>query len=321
MRPYSHHLIVTIAKELPKDVVLGEPVHCDQADAVGSRWLLGSQDPQIDLEVEGNAPGSLPAAPGDPEFGLGQKIMPNTLLRLDLHYVNTTDKDILREGWVYLAATPKEKVLQEIDMITMFQGAIEVPPFSKGTKTARGRCSVPSERYVGMVTGHFHKNGTRFSVWYEPAGGTPTLVYETKDWDLPGNAWFTQRITNPTFDGSSVWGATTGYLKVKPGDFISFECEFDNPTDSVINFGELGRDQMCNVFGFYYPSATGEDVGAARVRVNYVSESCMFCSLARPRACFDSSLARPRGCVDDGLSGFARSVWRRWRRQPEGAGR
>jgi hypothetical protein len=254
MRPFSHHLIVTIAPELPPGVVEGEPVHCDQAEALGSRWLLGSQDPQIDLDVEGNAPGSLPAQPGDAEFGLGQKIMPNTLLRLDLHYVNTTDKDILREGWVYLKATEKEKVLQEIDMITMFQGAIEVPPFSKGVKTARGRCVVPGDRYVGMVTGHFHSNGTRFSVWHEPQGGSPTLVYETKDWDLPGNAWFTPRIQNPPMDGKSIWGATSGYLAVKKGDVISFECEFDNPTETKVNFGELGRDQMCNIFGFYYPS-------------------------------------------------------------------
>ena len=55
-------------------------------------------------------------------------------------------------------------------------------------------------------------------------------------------------------DDKNIWGATSGYLKVQPGDFISFECEFNNPTATQINFGELGRDQMCNIFGFYYPS-------------------------------------------------------------------
>ncbi len=253
MRPESHHLIVTIAPEWPEGVVEGEPTECDQAEAFGSRWLLGSQDPQIDLEVEGRTPGSEAAKPGDPEYGLGQVIQPNTILRLDMHYVNGTDKEILREGWVYLKAVPEAAVVNSIDMITMFQLNINVPPNSKGVKTARGRCSVPNERYVGMVTGHFHKNGTRFSVWHEPANGTPTLVYQSGDWDTPGNAWYSPRITNPVIDDNNIWGATSGYLKVQPGDYISFECEFDNPTATPINFGELGRDQMCNIFGFYYP--------------------------------------------------------------------
>ncbi|MFT3924445.1 MAG: hypothetical protein QM778_18045 [Myxococcales bacterium] len=254
MRPYSHHLIVTMPSELPQGVVEGEPAPCNQGEAIGSRWLLGSQDPQIDLSTDGIASEAQPAVPGDPDYGLGQKVLPNSLLRLDLHYVNTTDREILREAWIYLKATPRETVVNEVDMITMFQGAINVPPNSKGVKTARGRCLVPGDRHIGMVTGHFHQNGTRFTVWHEPEGGTPVKVYETRDWDLPGNALFTPRIQNPPLDDSGVWGATSGYLAVKAGDYISFECEFDNPTDTQVSFGELGRDQMCNVFGLYYPS-------------------------------------------------------------------
>jgi hypothetical protein len=254
MRPESHHLIVTIAPEWPEGVVEGEPTDCDQGEAFGSRWLLGSQDPQIDLEVQGNTPGSVPAKPGDPEYGAGQVIQPNSILRIDMHYVNGTDKNILREGWVYLKAVPAAEVAVPIDMITFFQGSINVPPNSKGTVTARGRCSVPKERNVLMMTGHFHKNGTRFTVWHEPQGGQPQLVYQSHDWDTPGNAWYTPRITNPIVDDEARWGASSGYLKVVPGDFISFECEFDNPTTQVIAFGELGRDQMCNVFGAYFPS-------------------------------------------------------------------
>ncbi len=254
MRPESHHLIVTIAPEWPEGVVEGEPVPCDQGEAFGSRWLLGSQDPQIDLEVEGSSPGSLPAKEGDPEFGAGTVIQPNSVLRIDMHYVNGTDQEILREAWVYLKTVPADQVKVQVDMITFFQVNINVPPNSKGTVTARGRCPVPSERYIGMVTGHFHKHGTRFSTWYEPQGGEPQLIYQSYDWDTPGNAWFTPRITNPIIDGGGRWGGTSGYVLAKPGDYVSFECEFDNPSTQSVHFGELGRDQMCNVFGFYYPS-------------------------------------------------------------------
>ena len=144
---------------------------------IGSRWLLGSQDPQIDLNIEGLATNHEAPKPGDPEFGLGQLVQPNTVLRIDMHYVNTTDKELLREGWIYLKAVPKEDVVTYVDMLTFFQGAIAIPPNSKGTQTAIARCRVPSDRHIGMVTGHFHQNGTRFSVWRGQAGwGSPLAV-------------------------------------------------------------------------------------------------------------------------------------------------
>lgn len=254
MRPYSHHLIVTIVDQPKPDIPMGEPVRCDQTEAIGSRWLLGSQDPQIDLNIEGLATNHEAPKPGDPEYGLGQLVQPNTVLRIDMHYVNTTDKELLREGWIYLKAVPKEDVVTYVDMLTFFQGAIAIPPNSKGTQTAIARCRVPSDRHIGMVTGHFHQNGTRFSVWHEPQGEAPRLVYETNDWDLPGNAFFSERIENPEVRGGGVWGATSGYLEVKAGDYVNFQCEYDNPTGQTVTLGELGADQMCNLFGFYYPS-------------------------------------------------------------------
>jgi hypothetical protein len=256
MRPLSHHLIVTVVPEDdgPKDVPLGVPMPCNQAEALSNRWLLGSQDPQIDIEIEGASPGTRPAEPGDPEFGAGQKVEPNTLLRINMHYVNTSDKDVLREAWVYLKSMPKEEVKQVVDMITFFQFNISVPPNSTGVETAIGRCQAPSDRYVNMVTGHFHEHGTRFTVWHEKADGETTKIYETFDWDVPGNAFYTDRLENPPMDGSGIWGATSGYVLVKKGEYINFQCEFDNPSNTTVTFGELGRDQMCNVFGVYYPS-------------------------------------------------------------------
>jgi hypothetical protein len=268
MRPQSHHLIVTVMPELPEGVELGEPTDCDQAEAVGSRWLLGAQDPQIDLDVEGSAHATRPAEPGDPEYGSAQKIEPGTILRINMHYVNTTDDELLRESWVYLKAIPEDEVKNVVDMITFFQGAINVPPQSEGVKTAIARCKVPSDRYVGMVTGHFHEHGTRFTVWHENLEGETTKVYDTTDWDLPGNAIFSDRIENPAFteDGEiadgELWSATSGYLFVKEGEYINFQCEYENPTNETVTLGELGRDQMCNVFGFYYPS--NGDVWACR---------------------------------------------------------
>ena len=116
---------------------------------------------------------------------------------------------------------------------------------------------MPTDRYLGLVTGHFHENGTRFTVWHEPAGQDPVKIYETHNWEDPGNGAFTDSIENPPLDDLALgdWGATSGYLQLKAGDFVNFQCEFNNPTDTPVATGDTGKDQMCNVFGFYFPTA------------------------------------------------------------------
>ena len=250
MRPNSHHLIVTtLAKDIPDS---DGPIQCRIGEQVGTRWLLGSQDPQIDLSVSGST--LVPPDPGDPDYGLGQALKANTTVRIDMHYINSTSQEILKEGWVYLEYVDKSDVLNLVDMITFFQGAISVPPHGT-SETAKGVCTAPNKRNVGLVTGHFHQNGTRFSVWKRDKAGLDTLIYETYDWEDPGNLWYRDKTPNPQPDPSTLsHGGWSGFLTVEPGESIVYQCAFQNPTDETIKLGELGRDQMCNVFGMYYPS-------------------------------------------------------------------
>ena len=143
-----------------------------------------------------------------------------------------------------------------MDMITWYQGVINVPPMSTGTSTPISKCRAPTDRYLGLVTGHFHENGTRVTVWHEPQDGEVRKIYETFNWEDPGNAVYSSRTDNPSMDALSAgeWGAESGYIHVKAGDVVSFQCEFDNPTDTTVAFGDTGVDQMCNIFGFYYPT-------------------------------------------------------------------
>lgn len=255
MRPGSHHLIVTIWDKLPDGVKLGEPTPCNQFEGVNTRWLLGSQDPQIDLARGGSALSPMEPEESDPDYKLGTRLPPKTYLRIDMHYLNPSDKPVLREGWVYLKLVPKEDVKTTVDMITFFQGEINVPPGATGVETKEAKCTAPTDRYVGLVTGHFHEFGTRFSVWHHSLDGKKKLVYETYDWENPGNAYYTRHTNNPEVDKeANQWGASSGYLHVKKGESLSFQCEFDNPSETAVTLGETGKDQMCNVFGMYYPS-------------------------------------------------------------------
>jgi hypothetical protein len=256
LRPQSHHLIVTTLIDEGIDAS-ANPVPCTPAGAVGSRWLLGSQDPQIDVLIAGgltvseedNTP-----RPGDPDYGLAQLVSARTPVRINVHYVNATSETILREAWVGLTYAEEEDVVDLVDMITFFQGSISVPPLGSVT-TERASCVANTDRYVGLVTGHAHQTLTRFSVWHEQEGGASDLIYETYDYADPGNVYYRDGIVNqPPDPASGRFGGSSGYRFVKAGEAVSFECEYKNPSDRTITLGFTGDDEMCNVFGMYYPS-------------------------------------------------------------------
>lgn len=258
MRPNSHHLIVTMpATHVENDA---EPWQC--GPQVIDRWLFGSQDPQIDVGV--GADPALPQ-PGDPDYGLAHDVPPNQTLLMDFHNVNATDHEELREAWASLKYVDPASVLVRSDLIGLYNVGISVPPHTEMT-TSRVRCDVPTNAageqqavYVNVLTGHAHQRMERLSVWHDRLDGSHELVYETHDWAEPGNALYRDRVTNPILPipEGQVWGATSGYLQVLPGESLSFECQFNNTLDQTITIGETSNDEMCNVFGDYFPSVGG----------------------------------------------------------------
>ena len=254
MRPQSHHLIVTTITGTP--AVSPLPVACRQTEVVGSRWLAGSQDPQIDVSVGGagaSDDNDVPQ-PGDPDYGLATRIDASTPVRLDMHYINPTDEPILREAWLTFDYVDQADVVNLVDMITFYQGDISVPPYSTSV-TEAASCVAATDRYVGLLTGHFHENGLRFSVWKQDRAGARTVVYETYDWADPGNLFYRDGIENPTPNPTAgTHGGDSGYLHLLAGESLVYQCEFENPTNVTVTLGDTASDQMCNVFGMYYPT-------------------------------------------------------------------
>ncbi len=256
MRPHSHHLIITM---LPEEgfTESNVPAKCDLLDVVGGRWLVGSQEPSIDVAVSGAAKGAAAGAVEDktlPDYGLAQIVPARTPLRVDLHYVNSTEDPLLREAWVSLSTTEQENAKTIVDMITFFQGQIVVPPKGEFT-TKRARCVAKTDRYLGLVTGHAHARMVRESVWHEKADGESSLVYETYNWSEPGELFYRDSLQNPAPDPEAkVFGGASGYQLVKAGEAVSFECEFKNTSDETVKLGETTKTEMCNVFGMYYPT-------------------------------------------------------------------
>jgi hypothetical protein len=247
MRPNSHHLIVTMPSEHESSTV---PFEC--GPQVIDRWLFGSQDPQIDVQNGGTAQES---SPGDPDYGLAQIVPAHQTLLFDFHNVNTTGETQLREAWASFHYIEAEKVETTLDMLAFYQLDISIPPLAEG-KTPRKTCVAPEDRYVGLVTGHAHQWMTRFTAWHTDEAGAENVIYQTADWAEPGNALYRDGVENPSLpmDAAQVWGATSGYLFVKKGESISFECEYKNTETRAIGLGDTAGDEMCNLFGMYYPT-------------------------------------------------------------------
>jgi hypothetical protein len=254
LRPNSHHFIVTMPEE--HHATDASPWKC--GPQILDRWLFGSQDLQIDVGHEANE-----LEPSDPDYGLAHDIPPDQTLLLDFHNVNTTSEVMLREAWAVLRFMPPDEVRVHSDLIAFYQLRIDLPPLARAT-TERLHCEVPTNEsgtkepvYLGLVTGHAHERLTRFSVWHDRLDGASDLIYETLDWEEPGNATFRDGVFNPPLPVSGSWGAISGYRKVVPGETISFECDYQNNLDRPVRFGETSQDEMCVVFGHYFPSAGG----------------------------------------------------------------
>jgi len=259
MRPHSHHWIVTMP--LKPTAPEAKPYVCPPNPS--DRWVFGAQTPQVD--VAAIAGDKIVQKPGDPDFGAAHDLPPLQTLLLDMHYVNTTDQPILREAWATIPYVDAAEVRVKVDLIGFYNPSISIPPMGH-VVTPRVTCQSPTDRsgkaqdvYLGLVSGHAHRRMQRLSLWHDHADGTHELVYEARNWHEPGESMFRTGIDNPPLPvaAGQDWGGKSDYVHVLKGESVSFECEYQNDRTNTVTFGDTVADEMCNVFGFYYPT-TGQ---------------------------------------------------------------
>jgi len=249
MRPGSHHMITYVQDRATDDSV--GPETC--AQGADSTFLLGSQEPAIDLTRE-------QAAPGGP--GAATRIGPGRRVAIQLHYLNGTDKPILREAWVNVIYAEPTTVTREVSSLFWLGGlGMNVPPRTR--QTIRAQCEVPADAPADLVlarlTGHFHAHTLRQTVW-KVSGAERTRLYEGYDYNHPGWLAFNSTVDNPAPDPTSKAAGSDhdGAVTLVPGDRLEWECDVDNTTDAALEFSDgVFTGEMCNVFGTYAPSMGG----------------------------------------------------------------
>jgi hypothetical protein len=243
MRPGSHHLLVYTEDggETTKPSTM--PEACKQGTA--TRNIFGAQTPAVDI---------MTAANGAPENqGLAQRLDAKQRSVLQLHFINTTDKPILREAWTNVMYVDASKVKMQADPIFFLGGvAMNIQP---GTRVViKGKASATSSLRLVEATGHFHAHTVRFSAW-KTVAGVRSLIFEDDNWHEPSMFLFDSVTQNRAMDPEHhTVGAISGIINLEKGDSIDWECEVNNDSEKALRFGnEVYGAEMCNMFGAYTP--------------------------------------------------------------------
>ena len=207
-----------------------EPVDCVGFDTVGSgdRPIFIAERSRTAL-----------AFPRD-EHGtpIGYKIEPNQMVRIELHYLNTTSKPLSIGSRTFIDTVPISSDVINSDIAFYNTFDIKIPPNSSYKTSVKFVASPPETRTFALTT-HQHRLGTRMRVWHAndetDTSGKP--VADCSDWANPP-----LEIFNPPLSFGD--GGKRG---------LAYQCEWNNPTPREVTFGESVTDEMCVFWQYYYP--------------------------------------------------------------------
>lgn len=169
--------------------------------------------------------------------GVGRYLGDDEGLRIQVHYLNTTLDTIHTAVAVTLHAMAPEEVTSLASQIFVNTIDINVPPHSSGRAT--NSCVIPHDVQLVDSVSHMHQHGVYFSA----RDAERQLLYETSEWAEP-EPW--------VFESPR---------RLKGGTTIAITCDYENPNDYALTFGESARsNEMCIFSGTYFPAQKGEGI-------------------------------------------------------------
>jgi hypothetical protein len=223
----GHHLIFYKSNAVEETT---DPVECNSFRGVfaGMVPLYIAQKARTDLAFPPGVAYSLPA---------GQ------MMRIELHFLNATDKPLAVRARVDLEEARAGAVVEHANLLFYGNLNIRVPPLSAVTVGPKFRAFRAQAPHIFGLTGHQHKRGTGVTI---ELGSSPTgpmrPLYENHDWADPPLTVFDPPI------------ATT------PGQGLRYACTYYNPTNQTVSFGEGVDQEMCFLWAYYYPDM-GFEIG------------------------------------------------------------
>lgn len=157
--------------------------------------------------------------------GMATKLLGKQGLRVQLHYINTSDSDRMATATLKLSPTDPSSVQKWVSELYFNQLNISVPPGANQTITTT--CTIPNTYGpIGLIAGytHMHKRGVHFVA----KTGDGTMLADVNTWDEPPTIIYDTPIM------------------LKPGDKIEWTCTYNNDTGRTLTFGDSAEtNEMC----------------------------------------------------------------------------
>jgi hypothetical protein len=186
----------------------------------GTVPLYIAQKPQTELNFPSNVAYSMPA---------------NQMLRVELHFVNTTSAPLAVSGTVHLGEAKEGSITEHANLMFYGNVGILIPPLSMATVGPSFHAIAAGRKIFGL-TGHQHRLGTSVTIELSTdALTTGTQLYKNLDWDEPPLTIF-----NPPIAPAA-------------GQGLRYTCTYNNTTNGIVTFGENADQEMCFLWAYYYP--------------------------------------------------------------------
>jgi hypothetical protein len=230
----SHHMIVFFTNSLSQPEGTVSSSSCGFGGGTNGlgAWVYAAQNEDADM--------MLPSDDGNGQ-PIGMDVPPAQAGFIQMHYLNTTDEDIVvhvtLNGEAYDAGVATTKTAAYVT----YNGNISIPAMSQpptaGT-IATNTCNIPATSKVWLVSTHSHKQAIHTEV-RDGAASSTNVVFESDQWEHPGaKAW----MTSPFYQFS------TGKL--------TYECQYKNDTNRTITDGDSAQtDEMCMATGYIFPAS------------------------------------------------------------------
>jgi Copper type II ascorbate-dependent monooxygenase, C-terminal domain len=169
--------------------------------------------------------------------GMAAKLTAAQGLRVQLHYINSTDKDIMVKATLKLSPVDVASVTKWVSELYFNQLGVKVAPGAGQTVTTT--CAIP-DTYgpIGLVAGytHMHKRGVHFVA----QTSTGAMLADVDSWDEPPTILYDTPIM------------------LNPGDKITWTCTYNNDTGRTLTFGESAEtNEMCIYLARFFSAPDG----------------------------------------------------------------
>lgn len=223
--PGSHHMIVYTTMEAENPV----PFPCQSFGVNGGSAIFIAQQANSELVF-----------PKDPNgVPVGLELQANQMLRLEMHFINTSAGPIDVKGTAEMDVLPDTANI--IKSSFAFNGSLNIPTIPAHSEADTGVLFLPGipGTHVFALTTHQHHLGTEMQVWFSnDASDLSNRIADGTNWADPPLV-----LCNPPLDFPM--GSSKGF---------AYDCHWKNTTGQDVNGGLSANDEMCFFWDYFYPA-------------------------------------------------------------------